>query len=109
MIDAIFYCTRNTLIKINFIHNTSPLLIYINLHLLYILTVGEEKMRKHIMDYYKSYDGKYENGIEKIIREQFNEYGYNFDTNRKREIDYDALVTKTDYKNVKNALETKER
>ena len=109
MIDAIFDRTRNTLIKINFIHNVSPLLIYINLHLLYILTVGEEKMRKHIMDYYKSYDGKYENGIEKIIREQFNEYGYNFDTNRKREIDYDALVTKTDYKNVKNALETKER
>ena len=46
---------------------------------------------------------------EKIIREQFNEYGYNFDVNRKREINYDALVSKTDYKNVKKTLETKER
>ena len=66
-------------------------------------------MRKHISDYYKSYDGKYENNVDKIIREQFNEYGYNFDSNQKREIDYDALVSKTDYKNVKNSLVAKER
>ncbi len=66
-------------------------------------------MRKHIEDYYKSYDGKYENGMEKIIREQFNEYGYNFDSNQKRVIDYDALASKTDYKNVKKSLEAKER
>ena len=66
-------------------------------------------MRKHIMDYYKSYDGKYENNIEKIIKEKFNEYGYNFDTNRRREINYDTLASKTDYKNVKNSIVAKER
>ena len=66
-------------------------------------------MRKHIDYFYKCYDRQNENNIDKIVNERFNEYGYNFDTNRKRNIDYDELARKTDYKNVKNSFQTKER
>ncbi len=58
-------------------------------------------MRKHIDYYYKCFDKQNENAIDKINNERFNEYGYNFDGNKRRVIDYDALVTKTDYQNNK--------
>ena len=66
-------------------------------------------MRKHIDYFYKCYDRQNENNIDKIVNERFNEYGYNFDTNSKRTINYDELARKTDYKNVKNSFQTKER
>lgn len=66
-------------------------------------------MRKHIDYCYKCYDKMNENAIEQTINERFNEYGYNFDTNRKRVINYDELARKTDYKNVKRSFNSKER
>ncbi len=66
-------------------------------------------MRKHIDYYYKCYDRQNESNIDKIVNERFNEYGYNFDTNSKRIIQHDELSRKTDYKNVKNSLNMKER
>ncbi len=66
-------------------------------------------MRKHIDYYYKCYDRQNESTIDKIVSERFNEYGYNFDSNSKRIINYDELARKTDYKNVKNSLGNKER
>ncbi len=66
-------------------------------------------MRKHIDYHYKCYDRQNESNIDKIVNERFNEYGYNFDTNSKRIIQYDELSRKTDYKNVKNSLNMKER
>ncbi len=66
-------------------------------------------MRKHIDYFYKCYDKMNENEIERTCNERFNEYGYNFDTNRKRVINYDELARKTDYKNVKNSFNNKER
>lgn len=66
-------------------------------------------MRKNNLYHYKCYDRQNENNIDRIISEKFNEYGYNFATNKKRVIDYDAISCKTDYKNVKNSFITKER
>lgn len=66
-------------------------------------------MRKHIDYHYKCYDKQNENNIDKIVNERFNEYGYNFDSNSQRWINYDELARKTDYKNVKNSFHTKER
>lgn len=66
-------------------------------------------MRKHIDYYYKCYDRQNESNIDRIVNERFNEYGYNFENNKKRIIDYDELARKTDYKNVKNSFRTKER
>lgn len=54
-------------------------------------------MRKHIDYFYKCYDRQYSNEIEKCCCERFNEYGYNFDTNKRRFINYDDLNKKTDY------------
>lgn len=66
-------------------------------------------MRKHIDYHYKCYDRQNESNIDKIINERFNEYGYNFDTNYNRVINYDNLACKTDYLNVKKSFQTKER
>lgn len=55
-------------------------------------------MRKHIDYYYKCYDKQNENNMDRIINERFNEYGYNFDSNSKRIIDYDAMLQKKSYK-----------
>lgn len=66
-------------------------------------------MRKHIDYYYKCYDKQNENNLDRIANERFNEYGYNFDGNSKRNINYDELARKTDYKNVKNSFQSKER
>lgn len=62
-------------------------------------------MRKHVDYYYKCYDKKYTSEIEKNCRECFNEYGYNFDTNSKRDIKSDELVCRTDYKNLNKNLQ----
>jgi hypothetical protein len=59
-------------------------------------------MRKHIDYYYKCYDKKYDSELEKNCYERFNEYGYNFDTNSKRIINYDD-VCKTNYQNIKKS------
>ncbi len=66
-------------------------------------------MRKNINYFYKCYDKQNENGIDRIVNERFNEYGYNLDSNKKRIIDYDELARKTDYKNVKKSFQIKER
>lgn len=55
-------------------------------------------MRKHIDYYYKCYDKQNETNMDRIINERFNEYGYNFDSNSKRIIDYDAMLQKKNYK-----------
>jgi hypothetical protein len=56
-------------------------------------------MRKHIDYYYKCFDKKYESEYEKNLYERFNEYGYNFYSNNRRNINYDELSKKTNYKN----------
>ena len=66
-------------------------------------------MRKHIDYHYKCYDKQNVSNMDRIVNERFNEYGYNFDTNSKRCINYDDLARKTDYKNVKNSFQMKER
>lgn len=52
-------------------------------------------MRKHIENYYKSYDGIHENEIERKEQQFFNEYGYNFDSNQKRTTNLSELASKT--------------
>ncbi len=64
-------------------------------------------MRKHIDYFYKSYDGMYLNELEKINNEAFNEYGYNFDSNRQRIIDIEKQVSRTNYNNCKKKLQEK--
>ncbi len=61
-------------------------------------------MRKHIDYFYKCYDKKDTNEMERIVNERFNEYGYNFDSNSKKNIDYDALASKTNYTNCKKKI-----
>lgn len=41
-------------------------------------------MRKHIDYYYKCFDKENDSEIEQMRTEKFNEYGYNFDTNKRR-------------------------
>ena len=55
-------------------------------------------MRKHIDYFYKCFDKQSQDGVDRIMNERFNEYGYNFDSNRKKMIDTDAMVSKTNYK-----------
>ncbi len=64
-------------------------------------------MRKHIDYYYKCYDKQNENGIDKICNERFNEYGYNFDSNSKKTINYDEIAKKTNYQNSRQYFEKK--
>lgn len=52
-------------------------------------------MRKHIDLYYKCYDGNNLNEMERKINECFNEYGYNFESNRKRHISLDDMASKS--------------
>lgn len=54
-------------------------------------------MRKHIDYFYKCYDKKSENEQDRICREYFNEYGYNFDSNKRRVIDPDGHIKKKNY------------
>ncbi|MCI8393891.1 MAG: hypothetical protein HFH86_00195 [Bacilli bacterium] len=52
-------------------------------------------MRKHISYYYKSYDGQYQNELERKIQECCNDYGYNLETNRRREMNIDESAAKS--------------
>lgn len=54
-------------------------------------------MRKHIDYFYKSYD-KEDVGVDCIINERFNEYGYNFAGNSRKIVDKDVLFSKTNYR-----------
>ncbi len=46
-------------------------------------------MRKNITYFYKCYDGSPLSELERKEVEYFNDYGYNFETNRRREISLD--------------------
>lgn len=52
-------------------------------------------MRKHIELYYKSYDGINLSEMDRKIVECFNEYGYNFESNKKRTISLDSIASKS--------------
>ena len=59
-------------------------------------------MRKHIDYFYKCYDKVYSSEVDRICNESFNEYGYNFETNKRREFNYDELIKKTNYNQSKS-------
>jgi len=61
-------------------------------------------MRKHIDYFYKCYDKQDRDGIDSIINERFNEYGYNFDSNSKKNVDYDEEAKRTNYNNCKKRI-----
>ena len=52
-------------------------------------------MRKNIMYHYKHYDGTYLNKMDQQLMESFNEYGYNFCSNKKREKESFHVVGKS--------------
>lgn len=52
--------------------------------------------------YYKGYDITNNNRLEKLTMELTNPYGYNLESNSRRVIDYDKLVTRTNQNGVKN-------
>ena len=52
--------------------------------------------------YYKGYDILNKNRLEKLMFEYNNPYGYNLDSNEKRYIDYDYVVTHTNQDYIKN-------
>ncbi len=58
-------------------------------------------MRKHCSDYYKCYDMLNFSERERITRECFNDYGLNLGSNKRREIDYDNLISKYNCRNLK--------
>ena len=59
-------------------------------------------MYKSTNYYYKGYDITSKNRLEKLMYEYSNPYGYNIESNQKRNIDYDYLVTHTNQDFVKN-------
>ncbi len=63
-------------------------------------------MRKNFLYYYKTYDNDYDSELEKINREAFNEYGYNFDSNRRKTI-LDSKMARTIHKRVINSKKNK--
>ena len=66
-------------------------------------------MRKHIDYFYKCYDKQDREGIERTIHERFNEYGYNFDTNKRKVVDYDYLASHTNYNYCKKLMLEKKK
>ncbi len=64
-------------------------------------------MRKHVSYYYKSYDNVNLNEVERINNVCFNDYGYNLDSNKNRNIDYDELITKYNCQNLKKLIKPK--
>lgn len=52
-------------------------------------------MRKHIEQYYKSYDQNNLSEMDRKLNECFNDYGYNLESNKKRTIDLDSLCVKS--------------
>ncbi len=61
-----------------------------------------DKMFKSTNYYYKSYDVTNNNRLERLAMEYSNPYGYNLESNERRVIDYDKLVTHTNQNFVKN-------
>ena len=55
-------------------------------------------MRKHIDYYYKCFDKESDNEVDRIVNERFNDYGYNFDTNRRKVVN-EENIKKIRYKN----------
>ncbi len=55
-------------------------------------------MRKHIDYYYKCFDKESDNEVDRIVNERFNDYGYNFDTNRRKVVNEENMK-KICYKN----------
>ncbi len=55
-------------------------------------------MRKHIDYFYKCFDKESDNEVDRIVTEKFNDYGYNFDTNRRKVINEENMK-KVCYKN----------
>lgn len=58
-------------------------------------------MQKRLDYYYKSYDIENDSAWEKKNYEYMNDYGYNFDSNKKRVIDYDKMCSRVLYSDVK--------
>ena len=54
--------------------------------------------------YYKTYDITNSNRLEKYFMEYNNPYGYNFESNNRRVVDYDKKVTRTNQDNIKNNM-----
>ena len=54
-------------------------------------------MRRHIDYYYKCFDKINFTKMDKILYESFNDYGYNFDSNKRRVIDIEEKCCKTNY------------
>ena len=52
--------------------------------------------------YYKGYDVTNTNRLERLKMEYSNPYGYNLESNSRRVINYDILVTHTNQNDVKN-------
>lgn len=59
-------------------------------------------MFKASNNYYKGYDVTNNNRLERLLNEFSNPYGYNLESNSKRIIDYDKIVTHTNQNYVKN-------
>lgn len=66
-------------------------------------------MRKHIDYFYKSYDKIYRSELERREFECFNEYGYNFDSNNRREEDLEKRISRTNYNSCKNKIKDKRK
>ena len=64
-------------------------------------------MRKHIDYFYKCFDRVNFNEQERIFNECFNEYGYNFSSNSRRNIDKDEMLKKTNYQVCQKNLKEK--
>ncbi len=52
-------------------------------------------MRKHIAMYYKTYDGQTNNEMDRLMDERLNDYGYNFESNKKKTISLDDASKKS--------------
>ncbi len=59
-------------------------------------------MEKNINYYYKGYDITNKNRLEYMIQGMDNPYGYNFESNAKRVVNYDYNVTHPNQDGVKN-------
>lgn len=60
------------------------------------------KMSRNTDYYYKGYDITNKNSMEKKLMELQNPYGYNLESNSKRVVDNDLLVTRTNQNYIKN-------
>lgn len=58
-------------------------------------------MQKRLDYFYKSYDIDSDSAWERKTIECMNEYGYNFDSNKKRIVDYEKKCSKVLYSDVK--------